>query len=59
MNTPPDYALEIARGIFNTDHDNANLDLMAIGLDASTAIEVYEALEWLHEKELESEDKQS
>ena len=50
METPPDWALELARNIFKTDLDNAELDLMAppFGFDADTAIQVYGALEYLH-----------
>jgi hypothetical protein len=51
MHTPPDWAIEIARTIFKTEHDTPELDLMELGFSADTAIGVYDALEYLHELE--------
>lgn len=48
METPEEWALELARTIYKTELDNVNLDLMALGFDADTAIHVYDALEYLH-----------
>mgnify|MGYP003576687377 CR=1 FL=1 len=46
----PDWALDLAKGIFGSENDNLDLDLMAAPycFDADTAIKVYAALEWMH-----------
>lgn len=55
MKQPPDWALEIAQKIYKTEHDTPDLDLMSWGMDADTAIGVYDALIWLHTEELKKD----
>lgn len=51
-----DYAVELASCIFGTEFDTPDLDLMGMPLflDASTAIEVYYALEDMHAVKMDS-----
>jgi hypothetical protein len=53
---PEQWAIEIARNFFKTAADTPDLDLMAHGLDADAAAQVYRALDYLHSLEKESVD---
>lgn len=48
---PQQWAIEVARQFFKTEADTPDIDLMAYGLDADAASQVYDALEYLHSLE--------
>ena len=57
MITPPDWAIEIAEKILESDHHSIDINLMdhPYGFDATTAIAVYDALVFLQEKKTEDD----